>query len=286
MQKFLLIIFIWMLLVFHVRGQSPNISMETPVFDTLTQEFVIEYQINDPIKSKSKERKKRIYDYTINLYYDQGGERVGPLQKLEGHWGEEILAGDSLDASGEIRGTPKIIRWDFLNEYPEFDGNNTQFVLDVQYKPSILELGGPESFWRSIILPGWGIKKVYRRDRFKWRWMINSAAYLGFITAGVLLHGEANDRYDQYLNSVNSISEGEGHFNAANDIRLVANTMFIGAAGVMLSDIVRVILKGKKNRIEQRQLLEKNQQINEKFLVSFSTNQVRGIPTFGLAIRF
>lgn len=267
-----------------VQAQTPTLSMKTPRFDTLTQEFVIEYQIDDPIRKNGN--KRRIYDYTINLYYDQGGEKIGPLQKLEGHWGDELLAGDSVNTLGYTKGTPKIIRWDFLKEHPEFDGTNTQFRLDVQYEPSVLELGGPGAFWRSIILPGWGIQKVYRRDRFKWRWMINSAAYLSFITAGVVLHGEADNRYDEYLNSTNSISESERHFDAANNTRLLANGMFVAAAGIMISDIVRVILKGKKNRIEQQKLLEKNQQMDEKFLISFSTNQVRGIPTFGLAIRF
>jgi len=256
-------------------AQRPQLTMKTPRFDSLSQKFVIEYAIQDP--------KKRIYEYSINLYYDQGEgkERVGPLQALEGHWGDEILAGkpDTLN--------PKIIYWDFLKEDPSFDGLNTEFKLDVKYQPSVMELGRMEQMWRSVLLPGWGNTKVRRRKNFKWRWHLTYLSTFGLIAGGIALHNEGDGLYQQYLNSDNNISRSDEKYTQANTARFFGNALIGGAIAIWVTDIVRVGLKGRKNKKAQEKLLEKNRILDENTSqISFSFGQTFDTPTFGMVLKF
>ncbi len=183
---------------------------------------------------------------------DAGLTYNGPLERVRGHVGPHVLNPDSL----------RLILWDYWVENPGFQGVNVKFKIAARFEPSILNLKGPESTFRSLLIPGWGNSKV-RYLKKKWHWGLVTLPTLGLIGGGIYMKTRSNNTYDQYLRSLNN-PEANTLFARANRQNRLALGMIVTGASLWVADMAQVFVKGLINRKKQKRVRLINKKMGQE----------------------
>lgn len=217
-------------------------------------------------------------EYDIDLYYSSDlGQSYQLAEQVSGDVSEYIIVDTSYSSGGQ-----KEIIWDFHEEDPNFNGQNTKFKLDVSYIPSVMGLGGKEWAWKSMYAPGLGYhKKVKRHESFKWRWVLPTVAFYGMVAGGIIYRLESNSFYNQYLES-RTLEDAQVRLNSANDNQAISTTLFIGAGTIFITYFIRTYIKGRNNERRQKKIIEKNK-VNTELQSYYTPNE--GL-NFGLRFSF
>ncbi len=217
--------------------------------------------------------------YNIDVYYsgDKGKTFSGPIKNAKGHVGADVLAGDN-----------RQILWQYGQEDKEFKGKDVQFKLVANYETSVFNYKNENALWRSVLLPGWGNPYVREYKKFKWkyRWLLTTAAVYGLIGGSFVQQSIADKTYDTYLNSTNNADAIKSYADANKQYQ-IAQGMAVLAGAIWATDIVRVGLKGRKNRIEKNRLLEKNKKMDADVGIQLAQTRLgQYSPVFSFSVKF
>jgi len=172
----------------------------------------------------------------------------------------DALVGVSRDVGYNVKqGVRNQINWAYFVDMPDFSGKNVVMKVvakeDIEYKENIiLSLGGPEKFYQSIILPGYGNYHVRNGKRY----MAITGVVYGLIGAGIYYHFQAKNHYSDYEKSKNH-QIGEANLDKAQKFLGLSNGLLMGGAAIWTVDVGQVILKGIRNRKMQRDILKRRQ---------------------------
>lgn len=238
--KFLLFIFwdIWQMGAF--AQVAPSLKQEAIKLFREQKKIVIPYRISDNSDFK--------YEYDVKVFASQdSGKTYKELEKIKGHYGKDILAGE------------KQIWWFYEEENPDFDGLNLKIKVKADYKPSIFNLMNAQAMKYSAFLPGLGQNKVKYPGAWKNRWVLTSVAVYGLIGGSIWMNIKVYKTYNKYL-AAQTRSEAQNLFSEAKIQELLSYGMAFASAVVWATDIVLVGTRGTKNAIEKERILKKNQE--------------------------
>lgn len=229
---------------------AQDIQLKAVQVDRKKKQIIIPYSLRD--------RGEQINQYTIQVFYSQnaGKSYDGPLKYVQGHVGEDILAHEH-----------RTIVWNYFQENRQFYGTNVRFKLWATYRPSVLNLGGPEQALYSMIIPGLGNKRT-RFLKKRWHWLYMTLPTYMLLGTGILYRQKSGNTYDRYLQSISNAHANRLFFRANTQNRV---SLGLGIAGLTLwaLDITQVLVKGIKNHKRKRRLIEKNNQAFPKISSNF-----------------
>ena len=217
--------------------------------------------------------------YNIDAYYSSDGGKtfVGPIKSTKGHVGADVLAGNN-----------RQILWQYGEEDKEFKGKDVQFKLIANYEASVFNYKNENALWKSVLLPGWGNPSVREYKQFKWkyRWLLTTVAVYGLIGGSFVQQDAADKTYSTYLKS-NTNADADKSYASANQKYQIAQGMAILAGAIWATDIVRVGLKGRKNRREKNRLLEKNKKMDADVGIQLAQTRLgQYSPVFSFSVKF
>ena len=261
MQGFIQIIFISFVSLNIAFAQK--IEQKKAHVDKVHKKLVIPYSIQEDSKIK--------YEYDIKLFYSQdaGKSYVGPLKFIEGHVGNEVLAGPD-----------KIIVWDYMRENPNFFGNNVRFKIWATYRPSTLNFGGPENALLSAVCPGWGDSKV-KQMKHKSDWLYYSAPAALLLGGSIWTKVRSNKNYDRFLGS-ESVNDANMYFKRSDQQNKAALYMAFFGLSYWIYDVIRVGVRGIKNKKKIKRIEEKNKKLD----IEFGLNYDLELQNSGLGMQF
>ncbi|OJJ16270.1 hypothetical protein BKI52_33795 [marine bacterium AO1-C] len=252
--------------------QAQNIVQGNATIDTTQKTIIIPYTIQDVAPS----RPSKVHQYNLRLYYTQDGGKtfIGPLKQVVGHSGEQILPGQ------------KKIAWNYAQEEGLFTGNNVQFKVAGNYEPSVIGLKGPGAAFKSLLVPGWGKRQTYPSQSTHRRfWYVPTIAVYSLLAVGTIARISREDNYRKYLNATNNQEANTFYESARQQHRIFLGT-WVAASVIWLADIAMVVIRGASNKKAQKQLIKKNQMMDQKVGITtsydFNTNQ----PNIGLRLKF
>ncbi|MDX1905124.1 MAG: hypothetical protein SFU27_13300 [Thermonemataceae bacterium] len=265
MPKFLLTLLFLPLGVF--AQQKPSIKQDSIRWDRESKKITIPYKIANEGEFK--------YEYEIIPYISQdGGQNYKALEKVKGFYGKDILEGE------------KQIWWLYEEENPDFDGQNMKIKLKADYKPSVFNLMNEPAMRYSALVPGLGQTKVRFRKGWKYKWALTSVAVYGLIGGSIYMNSQAKQTHEDYLAS-KTRQDAQNLYDEAIRQQRIAYGLAILGAGIWATDIVLVGLKGRKNRIEKKRILKRNQEMKTDIgLGSTTTADFKQIPSLGLRLKF
>ena len=136
---------------------------------------------------------------------------------------------------------PNVIgKYTLLYERKSF--NNTLFIDTVKCT-NFRGIGGPINAFKSILVPGWGVKSV--TGGLKSGWPTTLATYSLFTTA-FIFKNLSNTNYDNYLKSTTR-SENATYYDNANMYNKTFYFFTAAGVAVWLFDVIRVSKKGFEN---------------------------------------
>ena len=136
---------------------------------------------------------------------------------------------------------PNVIgKYTLLYERKSF--NNTLFIDTVKCT-NFRGIGGPINAFKSILVPGWGVKSV--TGGLKNGWPTTLATYSLFTTA-FIFKNLSNTNYDNYLKSTTR-SENTTYYDNANVYNKTFYFFTAAGVAVWLFDVIRVSKKGFEN---------------------------------------
>ncbi|MCS6822218.1 MAG: hypothetical protein NZ551_10160 [Microscillaceae bacterium] len=247
------------------RPAQPQLIQSRTRIDRKNKKIYIPYKLVDGGNYLS--------EFDVDLYYtqDDGQTFVGPLAKVKGHVGENILAGDD-----------KRIIWDFAIENPKFTGQNVTFKLEARYRPSVFNLKNEEAMLYSLLVPGLGNNKV-KNTRIRFKWVFIALATYGLIGSSFYFKNLSDQNYKKYL-AATTAEEAQREYNLANTEYVIANLSAITAATLWATNIIRVGIRGAWNRRQKQKILEKNIRLNQEALIG--VNPWNATPMLSLKIDF
>jgi hypothetical protein len=248
--------------------QNPSLKQDSIRWDKENKKIIVPYKISNGGNYK--------YEYEIKpLFTQDGGQTYKPMEKLKGHFGKDILEGEN-----------KQVWWQYSEENPEFDGQNLKIKLKADFKPSVFNLMNQEAMKYSVLLPGLGQTKVRHRKGWKYKWALTSVAVYGLIGGSIYMNYKAGETYDKYLAS-QTRSEAQSRFNDAKRQQRISYGLAVLSAGVWATDIVLVGLRGKRNSIEKKRILKRNEEMNTDIGIGVSQSfNLQQIPTLGFRLKF
>jgi len=237
------------------------ITQKKAFADKMAKRIVIPYRIKDQGKGFN------MYELKIFMTQDSGKTFTGPLQEVEG------------DVDGFLVEGEKVIAWNYLKEDSIFNGRNVRFQLEATYKP--IQLGGPANLFWSFLLPGYGQTKVQAYPKFKWRWVLTSVFAFGAIGASFIFKSSSDANYSTYLES-KTPQEANLFFERANTENIIASCLAIGAAGIIVGDMLTIMFRGFRNIKLRHKILDKNIRTDLQFITAMPYNQ----PVVGVRFKF
>ncbi len=225
---------------FAFSQQMPSLKQRPIQLFKEQKKIIIPYFLNDNSDFK--------YEYNVKVFASQdSGKTYKELEKIKGHYGKDILAGE------------KQIWWFYEEENPDFDGLNLKIKVKADYKPSVFNLMNAEAMKYSALLPGLGQNKVKYPGAWKNRWILTTLTVYGLIGGSIWMNIKAHQTYDQYLAS-QTRSEAQSRFSEAKRQEVISFGMAFASAAVWATDIVLVGTRGTKNAIEKKRILKKNKE--------------------------
>lgn len=229
--------------------------------DKNQKQIKVNYSLQDPPRFQ--------YKYSVQLYYSKNTEQItiGPLKQLSGEYGEDLLAYPD-----------RQVIWHYLEEDPSFDGLDVQFKMQATIDPL---WGGPVNALYSVLVPGLGNTKV--KDTRWWRWGLTTFTTYALIGGSIALKNQSNQNYTRYQNG-QTILEAQNLYSKANRQNTFATLMAFSAAAIWATDIILVVIRGRKNMQERRRLLdlEKNRKI--KYQPQLGIHNQSIYPSLGIYI--
>ena len=219
-------------------GQS--ITNITATFDNLSGSATINYDLNSNSKTKR---------YKVEMFCSEDGGAT-----------YAALVGETGDVGYNIKpGKGKVINWAYFIDLPEFKGKNVVFKIvakeDTEYKDNIiLSQGGPEKFYQSILIPGYGNYHVRNGKGY----MAITAAVGALLATGTYFHFKSNDYYSDYKNST-SAEVANSNFDKAQQYSNVSRGLLGAGVAVWTIDVGQVIFKGLSNRRKQKEIILRRQ---------------------------
>ncbi len=265
MHKFSL--FILVLFSVATTGYTQRIDQDRVRVDHRHRKLIIPYHI--------QEDSSRQFQYHVRLFFSQdaGKNYEGPLEYTQGHVGEDILAGSN-----------KVIVWDYFKEKPNFFGQNVRFKIWATYKPSVLNLDGPQACLRSAYLPGLGNNYVRFKDEDKkWKWVYVAAPTYLFVGTGIFFRLRSDRNRQRYLEADNR-QEAEKLFDRSEKQRIVSSISLLIGGAIWAADILQVAWKGCRNQKEKKRVLEKNEAYDKRLKLSYKS--VWGVPGLSLSFHY
>jgi hypothetical protein len=249
--------------IFNMVVYAQKVDYQDIGIDKQEKKIYIPYTIKDSPKYNNL--------YGIELYYtqDKGKSYIGPLQQVTGDVGKNIEPGE------------KLIVWDYHTEDPTFNGQDTQFKLQVTYRPNPNFLGGPANALYSVVVPGWGDTKVWQKPKY---WYVNTIAAWGLIGGGLYMRSKSNQTKEEYLES-STANQAQDLFKKSNNQKVIGSSLILAGVAVWVTDITRVALKGFKNRKEVKKLKEEQNQ-QPKTTWQFQLDQIQQQTTVGIILKF
>ncbi len=267
-QFFIILLFI---IIFHNKALfAQSLVQDSIKVDKKNKTITVPYQLKNG---------EIINVYNIDAYYsgDGGKTFIGPIKNAKGHLGADVLAGNN-----------RQILWQYGEEDKDFKGKDVQFKLVANYETSVFNYQNENAMWRSVLLPGWGNPYVREYKKFKWkyRWLLTTAAVYGLIGGSFAQKSVADKSYNEYLNAKTNADANKSYTTANNQYQL-AQGMAILAGAIWAADIVRVGLKGRKNRIEKNRLLKKNKQMDADVGIQLAQTRLgQYSPIIGFSVKF
>jgi hypothetical protein len=215
-----------------------NISV---TFDNVSGGVNIRYDLNSKWKSKR-------YKVDVFCSEDKGATFSAALVGISGDAGYNIRPGEG-----------KLINWAYFIDLPDFKGKDVVFKVvakeDTEYQDNLtLSLGGPEKFYQSVLIPGYGNYHVRKGKGY----MAITAAVGVLLATGTYMHFKANGYYSDYKNSTTA-EMANSNFRRAEQLSTTSKALLGAGGAIWTIDIGQVIFKGISNRRKQRQILEKRQ---------------------------
>ncbi|GAB4336140.1 MAG: hypothetical protein OHK0038_14290 [Flammeovirgaceae bacterium] len=259
-----LLIFCILLLKISYIASAQTVENVRAELDKVNRRINITY---DLIAKGNNEDK---YNIEVWLSLDSGLSFPQRLEFVTGKVGKGISAGVN-----------KEIQWLYMKENPGFTGKNVAFKIRAKIdqqarKERLLALDGASACWRSAIFPGWGDYRV--RATKKNYWAIGATSY-ALIGSGLYFRYSANQNYDKYK-TANSLSDADNYFDKAKQQQRTYNALLAAGAAIWITDIVGVILKGAKNKKQQREIFRKEQEQNTSFRMNYNPQY----QSFGLSL--
>jgi len=249
---------------------QPRIALQKPLINKAEKIITLNYSIQE-INFNTRKR-PIVYEYDVKPFYSEDTAKTfKPMQKVTGDVNNFILKGDN-----------KKIYWTYFDENPDFKGK-ALYKIDFTFKKSFLGLKGPNAFWYSLILPGWGQSKVNYYETFRARWHFTYLGVLSLFALGYYFNDQSNQAYTKY-NNATDVNSTQSAYTSANTNRIFSTTFFALGGALWISDIVRVIIKGKKNKIEQEKIYEKNPELKSTFGMRY--HQMTNTPMFVYNLKF
>jgi hypothetical protein len=217
-----------------------NVQNVTATFDNLNGAVNVNYDL----LGNGKKR------YKVDLFCSVDG----------GQTFSDALIGVSRDVGYNVKqGMRNQINWAYFVDMPDFTGKNVVMKVvakeDVEYRENIiLSLGGPEKFYQSILIPGYGNYHVRNGKRY---FAISGIVY-GLLGAGVYCHLQAKNNYSDYKKATSG-DMADQKFNNTQKLSNLSNGLLIGGAAIWTIDVGQVIIKGIRNRKMQRDILKRRQ---------------------------
>ena len=188
---------------------------------------------------------KSIYNYDVTVY-----AKTLKLKKNN----IEIVYNDSISASQktiiEKSLYPNVIG-KYTLQYEQKGFNNTLFI-DTLKCTNFRGIGGPINVFKSILVPGWGVKSV--TGGLKSGWPTTLATYSLFTTA-FIFKNLSNTNYDNYLKSTTR-SENTTYYDNANMYNKTFYILTAAGVAVWLFDVIRVSKKGFENKKTRKNTIQ------------------------------
>ena len=220
---------------------AQTISKITASMDNVNGAVNLTYTLESNAKSKR---------YKVEVYCSEDGGKIF----------SDALIGVSGDVGYNVKpGSEKKINWAYFVDLPEFMGKNVVFKIsakeDIEYKENmLLTLGGPEKFYQSILIPGYGNYHVRNGKGY----MLITCLVGGLLGTGTYYHYQAQNYYTDYLNSTTS-EMADGNFAKASSYSKTSNILLASGIGIWTIDVGQVIMKGISNRKKQKEILKRRQ---------------------------
>ncbi|KOY86982.1 hypothetical protein AD998_13265 [bacterium 336/3] len=268
MFKKLILFTIYMISLASLAQQRPSLKQDSIRWDKENKRIIVPYKISNGGDYK--------YEYEITpLFTQDNGQTYKPMEKLKGHFGKDILEGEK-----------KQVWWQYAEENPEFNGQNLKIKLKADFKPSVFNLMNQEAMKYSVMLPGFGQTKVRHPKGWKYKWALTSVTVYGLIGGSILMNYRAGVSYDKYLVS-QTRSEAQSRFDEAKNLQRLSYGMAALSAGIWATDIILVGLRGKRNSIEKKRILKRNEEMNTDIGIGVSqSSNLQQIPTLGFRLKF
>lgn len=272
MNHYRLLAFITLFGTIYSLSNAQNITQGNATIDTSQKIITIPYTIVDMLPKKPSQA----HHYNLSLYYTQDGGKtfIGPLKKVVGHSGNEILPGQ------------KKIIWSYGLEEGVFTGSNVQFKISGNYEPSVIGLKGPGAAFYSLLLPGWGRRKVFPASSLNRKlWFVPTIGVYSLLAVGLVARTTREDNYQKYLNAVRPLDANSFYETAQQQHRVFVGT-WVAAATIWLADITIVALRGFKNTKSQGRIIKKNKTMDQKVGITTSYDFNTQQPNIGLRLKF
>jgi hypothetical protein len=229
-----------LLMVFVFPCQSQTVQNVTATFDDINGAVNVSYDLLGYGKKR----------YKVDLFCSVDGGQT---------YSNELIGVSHAVGYNVKQGLRNQINWAYFVDMPDFSGKNVVFKVvakeDIEYKENlILSLGGPEKFYQSIILPGYGNYYVRRGKRY----LAISGIVYGLLGTGIYCHFRAKNYYTDYKNAT-SVEIANEKFSETQKFSNLSNALIMGGAAVWTVDVAQVIVKGIRNRKMQRNILKRRQ---------------------------
>ena len=229
MKQFLLLFLLLSgAICFSPAQEVKNVSAE---FDNELGVILIYFDLNG-VNQKVEER------FTVRAYYSLDSGKIY----------EQITEATGDVGDGILKGTGKLIQWDYFIENPEFNGQNVMFKVEAkwskEYEIRRLEgLGKPNSALNSLLVPGWGHAKVHGKRGYWW----TTALVYGVAGTGLYLTLSGNQKYKDYQNA-DTGEQALSLLDQANNQKKLGVALLSAGGALWLSNVIWVALKGRQNQ--------------------------------------
>lgn len=251
--SFLISLFLAFCLPTMVALAQPTINLKKAILDKDSQRITLPYEISMPVFTRKADRKK-IYEVKFTPFYTEDNGATFNEMKL--------ATGDLTYY--HIKEESKKIYWDYYDENPNFKGS-AQFKLKYDYKPSVLGLRNQWASLFSLALPGLGNTQVRYYDKFRWRWHLVYLGVFACLGLGAYFEQQSETFYNQYLDATDVATTQSARTSAATN-RLLATSAFVIGGSLWITDIVKVFLRGAKNRREKARIYQEHPEV-EKYML-------------------
>lgn len=155
--------------------------------------------------------------------------------KILGNLKPTAVTGDVSQLSPN--GFQKMIVW-------EVGTAKENLTDELKVKVSVVDMGGPRYAWKSVLVPGTGLKYVTGRNQIG---LLRTASVYLLLAGGITTRLISRIAYDNYLKTENDIFY-ENTYPMANLMHQVSIVSMSAGLGIWIWDIVNTAHRGRLNK--------------------------------------